>query len=94
MTPHPPLGIRSDIPAQQVTCEISPLICSCAHYVYTTPIAYWTKPDDGLYWLKHVVFCQSNTYHILDIFGCVTDCKIPYLLVLCFSFCEECGLLT
>jgi hypothetical protein len=25
--------------------------------MYTTPIAHWTKPDDGLYWPKHVVFC-------------------------------------
>jgi hypothetical protein len=26
------------------------------HYMATTPIAHWTKPDDDLYWPKHVVF--------------------------------------
>jgi hypothetical protein len=50
-----------EVLAQHVAdVEISPSVRSCAHYIYPIVIAQLDKPDDGLYWLKHVVFLRLN----------------------------------
>ena len=41
--------------------------------MYSVLFLNWTKPDDSLYWPKHVVFAGYNIYDILTNF-CVVDC--------------------
>jgi hypothetical protein len=40
----------------------------------------WTKPDDGLYWPKHVVSARYNIYHLLAIVVLLTVLPYPFYL--------------